>query len=65
LKSFVSDLKVDGLIVHDKEDTEAPYSNAVEANKRWERSRLITTNGLGHNLKSDELIEDVVTFLKN
>ncbi len=65
LKAFVSTINQEGLIVHDKDDKEAPYSNAVQANKNWERSRLITTNGLGHNLKSDELVEDVVSFLKN
>lgn len=65
LKAFVSTIQQDGLIVHDKDDKDAPYSNAVEANKNWQRSRLITTNGLGHNLKSDELVEDVVNFLKS
>ncbi len=63
LKVFASTLTQDGLIIHDKEDTDAPYANAVAANQNWKNSRLITTSGLGHNLKSDELIENVVTFL--
>ena len=65
LKAFVSNIQQDGLIIHDKDDKEAPYSHSVDANKNWQRSRLITTNGLGHNLKSDELVEDVVSFLEN
>lgn len=63
LKAFVMDFSMEGLLVHDKDDKEAPYKNILEVNKNWKTSRLITTTGLGHNLKSDELIEDVVKFL--
>jgi hypothetical protein len=65
LKAFASSLSIDGLIIHDKEDKDAPYANAVAANQSWKNSRLITTVGLGHNLKSDELIEDVAKFLRS
>lgn len=63
LKTFVMNFSMEGLLVHDKDDNEAPYKNILEVNKNWKTSRLITTTGLGHNLKSDELIEDVVKFL--
>jgi hypothetical protein len=52
-------------MIHDTEDKEAPYTHALAAHQNWKNSKLITTTGLGHNLKSLELIkdEDVEEFL--
>jgi pimeloyl-ACP methyl ester carboxylesterase len=63
LKEFASTLTLPGLIIHDTEDKEAPYSHAFEAHKNWKNSEMITTTGLGHNLKSNELIEKVKQFV--
>jgi pimeloyl-ACP methyl ester carboxylesterase len=63
LKEFASSLTLSGLIIHDTDDKEAPYSYALEAHSRWKNSEMITTTGLGHNLKSTELIEKVKQFL--
>ena len=60
---FSKSLRVEGLIIHDKEDKEAPYQTAVDMNAVWKNSRLITTTGLGHNLKSKDLVEEVVNFI--
>ena len=63
LKAFASTLQLPGLIIHDTEDREAPYAHALEANRVWKNSQLVTTTGLGHNLKSIELIDTVKQFL--
>lgn len=63
MEEFAKSLSLSGLIIHDTEDKEAPYQTAVKINKVWKNSNLITTTGLGHNLKSKELVEEVVKFV--
>ena len=60
---FAPALKVKGLIIHDEEDMEAPYRYAVPLNKQWPLSKLVTTKGLGHNLKSQLVVKEVVDFI--
>ncbi len=61
--AFVKELRTQGLIIHDKEDKESSYENSVKLNKHWKNSELILTQGLGHSLKSKELLEDIVQFM--
>jgi pimeloyl-ACP methyl ester carboxylesterase len=63
LKEFAKGIKIPGLFVHDTEDKEAPYRHALAAHKNWPNSEMITTTGLGHNLKSTDLIKEVEKFL--
>ncbi|MFM8912277.1 MAG: alpha/beta hydrolase [Flammeovirgaceae bacterium] len=63
IKEFATTLTLPGLIIHDKEDTETPYENAVAIHDAWKNSTLLTTTGLGHNLKSKELVAQVVQYL--
>lgn len=60
---FIKSVNVRGLIIHDEEDAEAPYRYSVPLHKSWERSRLITTKGYGHNLRSASVVKDVVDFI--
>ena len=63
LQEFAKTMTRPGLIIHDTDDKEAPYRYALEAHKNWNNSEMITTSGLGHNLKSMELIKEVEDFL--
>jgi len=63
MSEFGKSLNLSGLIIHDTEDKEAPYKNAVAMKEVWKNSKLITTTGLGHNLKSKELVEEVAKFV--
>jgi hypothetical protein len=63
MKDFAKTLAQSGLIIHDTEDREAPYKNAVAMSEVWKNSKLITTTGLGHNLKSKDLVEEVARFV--
>jgi len=65
LKEFASSLQLPGLVIHDMADKEAPYQHGLEAHQTWKNSEMITTTGLGHNLKSDELLEKVKEFLNS
>lgn len=63
LKEFAKTLTLPGLMVHDTDDSEAPYSHALAAHQNWKNSKMITTSGLGHNLKSVDLVKNVIGFL--
>jgi pimeloyl-ACP methyl ester carboxylesterase len=63
LKQFTKTLKLPGLMIHDTKDPDAPYKHALAAHQNWKSSQMITTTGLGHNLKSTELIKNVEDFL--
>jgi protein involved in ribonucleotide reduction len=62
-RRFVDRLKVKGLIIHDEDDTEAPYEYSTPLQQSWQYSRLITTKGFGHNLRSATVVREVVEFL--
>jgi pimeloyl-ACP methyl ester carboxylesterase len=62
---FSSSLHVKGLIIHDELDDEAPYAYSVRLHERWKKSALITTKGIGHNLRSPEMVKHVVSFVED
>jgi pimeloyl-ACP methyl ester carboxylesterase len=61
---FASSVNVNGLIIHDEGDAEAPYHYAKTIHGNWKRSKMITTNGFGHNLKSPSVVKEVVNFIQ-
>ncbi|QSE97709.1 alpha/beta fold hydrolase [Fulvivirga lutea] len=54
------------LIVHDRGDREAPYSNAKLIHDLYPSSKIITTEGNGHTriLKDEKVINEVLQHLK-
>ncbi|MFD2036267.1 alpha/beta fold hydrolase [Belliella marina] len=64
LMHFMKYLDMPGLIIHDKDDPDTPYTNALEMSNAWENSKLITTEGLGHNLRSKEIVKVVCGFIQ-
>jgi pimeloyl-ACP methyl ester carboxylesterase len=63
IPTFAKDNNAACLIVHDEDDTETPYKNALALHKAFTGSKLITTKKLGHGLKSDDLMNTVVKFI--
>ena len=59
---FASTLKCKGLLIHDEEDEETHVENSRAIHHAWENSQLIITRGIGHNLRSSEVVERVVAF---
>ncbi|MDQ2656657.1 MAG: alpha/beta hydrolase, partial [Bacteroidota bacterium] len=62
-RKFAERIKAKGLIIHDEDDTEAPYHYSIPLQQAWSNSRLHTTKGLGHNLKSTSIVREVVGFI--
>ena len=60
---FVDKVNVRGLIIHDLGDFETPIHHAQAVHRAWKESVLITTSGLGHNLRSASVVKHVVEFL--
>lgn len=61
---FAMAMNIPGLIIHDLHDKEAPHQYALEINKSWKNSRLVSTQGLGHNLRSQVVVQEVVDFIR-
>lgn len=61
---FATAANMPGLIIHDEADDEAPYKHAVRIHKAWPQSRLVTTQGFGHNLRSPEVVTLVKEFVE-
>lgn len=62
---FAESIMVPALIVHDKNDLATNYHYSIRLNKHWKNSELILTEGLGHDLKSKELVKQVTEFVLN
>jgi pimeloyl-ACP methyl ester carboxylesterase len=62
---FAASLNQRGLIIHDRDDAEAPYHYALTLNNLWKKSKLITTSNMGHNLRSPEVVNHLRNFLDN
>jgi pimeloyl-ACP methyl ester carboxylesterase len=62
---FAESILIPALIVHDKNDLATNYNYSIRLNKHWKNSQLILTEGLGHDLKSKDLIKNVTDFILN
>ena len=56
---------VRGLVIHDKKDDIADYSGGLEIHQNWPGSKMISTEGLGHSLRIDEVNASILEFLDN
>ncbi|MEA1785842.1 alpha/beta hydrolase [Arenibacter sp. GZD96] len=61
---FVKNNTKPGLLVHDREDTIAPFRASEKVHAHWKSSVLIPTRGLGHSLHQIEINRQIVDFLK-
>ncbi|HEY3999410.1 MAG TPA: alpha/beta hydrolase, partial [Candidatus Xenobia bacterium] len=65
VSSFAPEMQVPLLVVHDKNDADVVYDNALTYATRWPGARLMTTEGLGHSriLHNTDVIREVVRFV--
>jgi pimeloyl-ACP methyl ester carboxylesterase len=61
--AFAASLTIPGLLIHDEEDGETSVENSRAIHRAWNGSKLIVTKGKGHNLKSHEVVKEVVDFI--
>jgi pimeloyl-ACP methyl ester carboxylesterase len=62
---MAADVTVPALIVHDRTDPQVDHSDAELLSDVWPGSRLLTTEGLGHNriLRDADVIASVSDFI--
>ncbi|MFZ5971233.1 MAG: alpha/beta fold hydrolase [Bacteroidota bacterium] len=63
--AFAAGVGSHGLLIHDEEDDETPVENSKKIHESWKGSRLMITRGIGHNLKSKEVVQAVVDFVSH
>jgi esterase/lipase len=61
---FASTLTHHSLIIHDEGDDETSHQNSVAIHRSMKGSTLVITQGLGHNLKSKEIVDKVFDFVE-
>lgn len=61
---FVQHIPKKGLLVHDVEDTIAPFRASEKVHAHWENSVLLPTKGLGHSLHQEEVNHKIMAFLR-
>lgn len=64
LKKFTRDFELPSLFIHDKDDQTVSYKETMAIMDEWENATLLLTKGLGHTLKSDDLNNSIIKFLK-
>jgi pimeloyl-ACP methyl ester carboxylesterase len=60
---YAKSLEFPVLIIHDEDDKQAGVENARLIHSCWKGSHLMLTKGLGHKLKSKEVVKEVVNFI--
>ncbi|MFD2823179.1 alpha/beta hydrolase [Lacinutrix iliipiscaria] len=60
---FSKSITASGLIIHDEKDKVIPYSDAKQYEQEFKNAKLITTQGFGHSLNNDTVIEHIKTFI--
>lgn len=65
LATIASGISIPSLIIHDTDDEDVNYSEAILTHQNWPGSRLHTTSGLGHRrvLKDKAVIRKILKFL--
>lgn len=64
LIDYFPDSSPRGLIIHDVNDEVIPLEEAETISKHWNNAQLLVTEGLGHSIKSVEIDQKIVNFLK-
>jgi pimeloyl-ACP methyl ester carboxylesterase len=60
------ELRVPALVVHDRDDSDVPFTHAEEIVRSWPGARLVPTTGLGHRaiLRDPAVVRAAVEFLR-
>jgi pimeloyl-ACP methyl ester carboxylesterase len=62
---FKGHLSKKGLVIHDKEDTIAPFSASEQVHATWKKSEFLKTKGFGHSMHQDEVSHRIMDFIKS
>jgi len=64
-ENFVQQIKQPLLIIHDKNDSIVPYSEAIQIANKNPKVQFISTEKLGHSLHHNQVYKLTVSFLEN
>lgn len=62
---FLETINSEGLIIHDEDDNIIPYNDAIQIEKSFKNSKLITTKGLGHSLDHKTVTSHISGFIED
>lgn len=62
-EDFMKNCKIDGLLIHDKDDNIVAFSEATKIASAWQNVQFIKTKNLGHSMHDDDLYNKICTFL--
>lgn len=62
---FVQQIQTKGLIIHDLHDPVAPIVESKNVHHNWKNSELLTTQGVGHSLRSETVDHAIISFLES
>jgi pimeloyl-ACP methyl ester carboxylesterase len=62
---FSEEIKIKGLIIHDKKDEIIPFEDALLFKEHYKNAELYATTGYGHTLKSPEITKKVLEFISS
>jgi hypothetical protein len=62
---LIKSVNTQALIIHDKNDLEVPYSDAVAIRKNWRGASLVSTTGFSHRLiiRQASVWQSIVKFI--
>ncbi|MDO6760810.1 alpha/beta hydrolase [Tamlana sp. 2_MG-2023] len=63
-ENFYKNNDTQGIIIHDKKDKIISYREALDIKRYYKNAELIKTIGLGHRLKSNDVYQHILEFLK-
>ena len=62
---FVAENAKKGLLFHDEDDAQVPFSASKRVHEHWKGSQLIATKGLGHSMHQDAVNDQIIEFLNS
>ncbi|MDT0540486.1 MULTISPECIES: alpha/beta fold hydrolase [Croceitalea] len=62
---FVANNTKKGLLFHDEDDLQVPFSASKKVHEHWKGSELIATKGFGHSMHQESVNEQIIAFLKS
>lgn len=62
---FAREIKIRGLLFHDKQDPITPYVSSEKVHANWKDSTLVSTKGFGHSMQQAEVNLKIIDFLKS
>lgn len=63
--TYLNDMNINGLLIHDKGDKIIAYDEALLIDKNFKNAELITTEGFGHSLHHDSVNDHILEFLNS